>query len=118
MACKSKKTRGGRTQLDAAGALPAIPGERELYLAGYDMACPRRLVAALKLIRAHATGGQKSVYEIHLTQGERVLLRSAMKALMEPAEDRFFLLKLDRRAAVQTLGVAVPPSSARFFMVS
>lgn len=118
MAKQSKHQRAGRAQLNAAGGLPAVPGERELYLAGYDMACPRRLVAALKLIRAHATGGQKSVYEIHLTQGERSLLREAMKTLMEPVEDRFFLLKLDRRAAVQTLGVAVPPSSARFFMVS
>jgi len=114
----SKHPKAGRAQLDAAGGLPAVPGERELYLAGYDMGCPRRLVSALKLIRAHATGGQKSVYEIHLTQGERALLRTAMKALMEPTEDRFFLLKLDRRAAVQTMGVAVPPSSARFFMVS
>ena len=116
---KSRK-QGRRREASASAIAPfsAVPGERELYLAGYDMACPRRLTAALKLVRAHATGGQKSVYEIHLTQGERRELRAAMRALMDPSEDRFFLLKLDRRAVVQTMGVAVPPSSGQFFFVS
>jgi hypothetical protein len=44
--------------------------QRILHLACYDVAEPRRLVAALKLTRAYATGGQKSVHELYLTQGD------------------------------------------------
>jgi CRISPR-associated protein Cas2 len=117
MLLKQKKKGANLKAFAAAVALPVAPGERDLYLAGYDIASPQRLAKALKLIRAHATGGQKSVYEIHLTQGERVALREAMRALMNPEEDRFFLLRLDRRAPVLTRGVAVAPSSALFFWV-
>lgn len=45
--------------------------QRTLHLAAYDISEPRRLVAALKLMRAFATGGQKSVHELYLTPAER-----------------------------------------------
>lgn len=44
--------------------------ERQLHLAAYDVREPSRLAAALQLVRAYATGGQKSVYEIFLTLAE------------------------------------------------
>lgn len=115
-----KKKPGKKTpvKFDIASSVPLVPGNRDLYLAGYDIAHPRRLHAALKLVRGHATGGQKSVYEVHLTNSERASLCLAMRGVMDPEEDRFFLLKLDRRAPVFTLGTAVAPSSARYFIVS
>lgn len=91
---------------------------RELYLAGYDVSCPKRLAAALKIVRGHATGGQKSVHEVMLTEGERRLLVDAMRALIDEREDRFFLLKLDRRAPVITRGIANAPEDGRFYLVS
>ena len=60
--------------------------QRELHLAAYDISEPRRLVAALKLTRAYATGGQKSVHELYLTPAERGAL----------VEDIMSLLLLDR----------------------
>jgi len=36
---------------------------RQLYLAAYDVSCPRRLRKALYVLRGFASGGQKSVFE-------------------------------------------------------
>lgn len=84
--------------------------QRHLYLAAYDVADRRRLAAALKLVRAYASGGQKSVHEIHLSPAERERLLRDMRGLLEPAEDAFALVRLDPRMRVETLGRAVAPA--------
>jgi CRISPR-associated protein Cas2 len=71
---------------------------RQLYLACYDVANPRRLARALKLTRRHATGGQKSVHEVYLTEAERDHLVQDMNHLLDLDEDRFLLLRLDPAA--------------------
>jgi CRISPR-associated protein Cas2 len=38
--------------------------QRDFYLAAYDVTHPRRLAAALALVRGYTTGGQKSVHEV------------------------------------------------------
>ncbi len=86
--------------------------QRSLYLAAYDVCHARRLAAALKLVRAYASGGQKSAHEIHLTDTERQRLLGDMRRLLDDAEDSFMLIRLDPRAAIETLGRAVPPSDA------
>lgn len=86
--------------------------QRSLYLAAYDVGNPRRLAAALKLVRGYASGGQKSAHEIHLTDAERERLLCEMRHLLNDAEDSFMLIRLDPRASVETLGRAVPPSDA------
>lgn len=91
---------------------------RSLYLACYDIACPRRLVKALKLARRYATGGQKSVHEIYLTPAERAELVLAMRQLLDLRVDRFLLLRLDPRGKVFTLGKAIPPADPEFFYVA
>ena len=92
---------------------PAEPmTQRALYLAAYDVCDPRRLAAALKLVRAYASGGQKSAHEIHLTDAERQRLLCDMRRMLDEAEDSFMLIRLDPRATVETLGRAVPPSDA------
>lgn len=85
--------------------------KRDLFLAAYDVANPRRLLAALHLTRAYASGGQKSVHEVHLTPAERVRLLHDMAALLDLSEDRFMLIRLDPRSKVETLGKARPPQS-------
>ncbi len=89
--------------------------ERDLYLACYDVAEPRRLAGALKLARVYATGGQKSAHEIFLTLAERERFVRDMRALLDLATDRFLLLRLDPRSRVHTLGKAVAPSDPDFF---
>ena len=89
--------------------------QRKLYLAAYDIACPRRLRRALDVLRDYATGGQKSVFECHLADGERRELLQRVKDLLDIDEDRFLLLRLDRRSKIRTLGIATPPRDGRFF---
>jgi CRISPR-associated protein Cas2 len=91
--------------------------QRELYLAAYDISDACRLTAALKLTRAYATGGQKSVHEIYLTPAERSDLVDDMTILLQLETDRFLLLRLDPRSRVHTLGKAVAPSDPDYFYV-
>jgi CRISPR-associated protein Cas2 len=90
---------------------------RSLYLAAYDVAEPRRLRAALELVKGYSTGGQKSVHECFLTAGERTHLLRDMAAVLEESEDSFLLLRLDPRARVLTLGKAIEPLDLPYFHV-
>lgn len=90
---------------------------RDLFLAAYDVTGRRRLAAALKLTRAYATGGQKSVHELFMTPAERTRLLEDMSALLDFDTDRFLLIKLDPRSRVHHLGRAVPPADPDYFYV-
>ncbi|NLV30980.1 MAG: CRISPR-associated endonuclease Cas2 [Acidobacteria bacterium] len=89
--------------------------ERDLYIAAYDIASPRRMRAALQLVKGHATGGQKSAYECFLTPAERRTLLYRLDAVIEPDEDRVLLIRLDPRSRVHTLGIAEEPQDPPFF---
>ena len=89
--------------------------ERDLYLAAYDVAAPGRLATALKIVRGFATGGQKSVHEIWLTVAEKAVLLHSLAAVLDAVEDRFFLLRLDPRSTVFTLGCGQEPADHGFF---
>jgi len=95
----------------------AIMPKRDFYLAAYDVADPRRLVAALALVRGYVTGGQKSVHEVFLTAGERHELLHDMALLLDETRDRFFLLRLDPSARTYALGVATKPADPDYFYV-
>ena len=89
--------------------------ERSLYLAAYDVSSPSRLRASLALVKAYATGGQKSFYEIFLTPAEKGQLLHDLALVLHATQDRFFLLRLDPRSRVYALGVAIEPSDASYF---
>ncbi len=91
--------------------------QRQLYLVAYDIAEPRRLDIVMECVRAHATGGQKSVYECFLTPAERGRLLADLALLIDEDTDRLLLLRLDPRPQVVTLGIAVPPVDPPFFLV-
>jgi len=91
--------------------------ERDFYLAAYDVSAPRRLAAALDLVRGYATGGQKSVHEIFLSAGERHQLLHDVALILEEAEDRFLLLRLDPRARCHALGTGSAPSDPSYFYI-
>ena len=90
---------------------------RQLHLACYDISDPGTLIAALRLAREYATGGQKSVHELFLTPSERQTLIEDMDALIDQACDRFLLLRLDPRQRVFTLGLAIQPSDPDYFYI-
>ena len=89
---------------------------RALHLASYDIRDNGRRRLALAAMKAHSTGGQKSVFECFLSAGEKKGLVEEMDMIVAP-EDRFFLLKLDPRSDVRCLGVARPPEDPPFFYI-
>ncbi len=80
---------------------------RQLYLAAYDVSCPRRLRKALYMLRGFASGGQKSVFECYLTPAEKACLLDKIASIIDPIEDRFILLRLLGAKHIRTLGKAV-----------
>jgi CRISPR-associated protein Cas2 len=92
--------------------------DRDLYLAAYDVAAPRRLRAALDLVRAYATGGQYSVHECWLTPAERAQLIVDAASILAPEDDRMLWLRLDPRGAFIALGVAERPADPSCFYVN
>ena len=91
--------------------------QRQLFLAAYDIASPRRLRRALYILRDYATGGQKSVFECFLSKAERRELLARVDAVIDPEDDRFFLLRLDPRAKTGVLGIAIQPADPAWFYV-
>jgi CRISPR-associated protein Cas2 len=90
---------------------------RALYIVAYDIACPRRLGRALKAVRAHASGGQKSVHECHLSPAERAALLGRLRRRLAPREDSLVVLRLDPRSRPRCLGKAVAPADGRVFYI-
>ncbi len=88
---------------------------RSLYLAAYDIAEPKRLHRMLVAVKGYATGGQKSVFECWLDNGEKKQLLSASATIMSLNEDRFMLLRLDPRQKPRLLGLAQPPADPAFY---
>src|SRR5690606_31648705 len=88
---------------------------RHLYLIGYDISDNRSRVRALRAIKGNAIGGQKSVYECWLDDGELAAARAELSALAGGGLDRIIVTRLDPRAAVHTLGVGVAPADGDFF---
>lgn len=90
---------------------------RQLYLAAYDISSNRRLRKALYVLRNYASGGQKSVFECYLTNTEKAKLLADISLVINPAEDRFILLRLAGAKQVRTLGKAIIPQDGSFFYV-
>lgn len=88
---------------------------RKLYLAAYDIRCPRRLARAVRVIKGYASGGQKSAYECWLTPAEKAALHQEMAGVIDSNEDQFALLPLEPRRPLVTLGTAEAPADPDFF---
>jgi len=82
---------------------------RQLYIAAYDIACPKRLRRALMVLKGYACGRQKSVFEVWLSAEEKKRLLGEVGEIVVRQEDRFFLLKLTGHRPIHTLGIAVLP---------
>ncbi len=74
-------------------------------------------LSLLDVLKGYSTGGQRSVFECFLSEGERSSLLGEVAAVLD-GEDRFFLVRLDPRSRVITLGIAVAPEDPPFFYVS
>lgn len=90
---------------------------RHLHLAAYDIASHRRRAGALRLMRAYATGGQKSVHEIWLTAAEHRQVLGDMAHILDEG-DRFLLLRLDPGSRCHTLGRGAEPENPEYFYIA
>ena len=91
--------------------------QRSLYIAVYDVCQPSRLRKVHHIIKAYATGGQKSAYECFLTPVERKQLFTSVCRVIHETEDRFALLRVEERAQSVLRGIATPPADPEFYYV-
>jgi len=91
--------------------------KRDLYIAAYDVSDDARLRDALRVLKGYASGRQKSVFECFLTEAEKRVLVAEVEAVLDRDEDRFFLVRLEPRGTVHTLGKAVRPLDLAWYYV-
>ena len=91
--------------------------ERTLYIIAYDVRDPDRLNRVRYFLKGYSTGGQKSVYECFLTDGELKFVLSNLKRLIYGGEDRVHVFQMDGRSRTHVLGIAVQPRDPSFFYV-
>lgn len=91
--------------------------KRVLYLACYDISCPKRLRKVHETVQAYAIGGQKSFYECWLTDSERHELLGRIASIFDEQEDKFRLFQLDPRAEAIFMGKAKRQSSEPFLIL-
>jgi len=90
---------------------------RQLYIAAYDVTDDARLRQALQVLKGYASGGQKSVFECFLSDGERRGLLAEIRGVLDLTEDRFLLMPLNPTVEIQMLGIAIAPSDPDFYYV-
>jgi len=87
------------------------------YIAAYDIADPRRLRQALKILLAYAIGRQKSVFEVRLDGVAFERLRAAVSAIIDPRHDRFMLVRISPHRDCEAIGIAPAHVREDFFIV-
>ncbi len=88
---------------------------RSLYIAVYDVSKPSRLRKVHQIVKAYATGGQKSAYECFLSPAERKTLFADVCGVIHEVEDRFAILRVEERAESVLRGIAIPPADPDFY---
>ena len=89
--------------------------QRHLYIAAYDISSDARLRDALKILKAYASGRQKSVFECFLTPAEHRELLAAVRGVINQIEDRFVMIRLDPRGKIRVRGRGVAPTDPPWF---
>jgi CRISPR-associated protein Cas2 len=90
---------------------------RTLYLIAYDITDDGRLNRVRHLLKGYSTGGQKSVYECFLTEGELRAIIRKLEELIYEEEDRVHIFTMDARSRTHTLGIAVQPRDPEYFYI-
>lgn len=90
---------------------------RELYLIAYDICDEKRLNRVRHLLKGYSTGGQKSVYECFLTEGELDSIVEELTYLIDERFDRVHIFQVERRAKIHVLGIAVLPKDPSYFYI-
>ncbi len=95
----------------------SFPMKRTLYLIAYDITNNKRLNQVRYFLKGYSSGGQKSVYECFLTDGELRIVAGELQRLIEDEADRVHIFVIDGRTKTHTLGMAVEPRDPEYFYV-
>lgn len=91
--------------------------KRDLYIIAYDITDERRLNRVRYFLKGYSTGGQKSVYECFLTEGELKFIVSNLKRMIFEGDDRVHIFQMDGRSRTHTLGIALQPKDPSYFYI-
>ena len=91
--------------------------ERTLHLIAYDITGERRLSRVRNFLKGYSTGGQKSVYECFLSDGEIRYVKKKLERLIWEDEDRVHIFTMDGRSRTHTLGIGVQPNDPEYFYI-
>lgn len=91
--------------------------DRTLYLIAYDITEEKRLRNVRDFLKGYSTGGQKSVYECFLTDGELKFVTSKLNRLIFRLEDRVHIFQLDGRSRPHVMGIALNPKDPSYFYI-
>lgn len=90
---------------------------RKLYVIAYDITDEKRITQMRCFLSGYSVGGQKSVYECYLTEGELETVIGKIREIIVPLLDRVHIFLMDGRSKPHLLGKAVPPQDPQFFYV-
>ncbi|KWT94948.1 CRISPR-associated endoribonuclease Cas2 [Candidatus Magnetominusculus xianensis] len=90
---------------------------RTLYLIAYDITEDNRLNSVRYILKGHSTGGQKSVYECFLTEGELKTVIAQILDIIDNKNDRVHIFTMDGRSKPHVLGIALPPKDPDYFYI-
>ncbi len=90
---------------------------RTLFLIAYDITDDGRLSSMREFLKGYSTGGQKSVYECFLTDGELVHVKKVIDEMIDEEDDRVHIFTMDGRSRTHTLGIGVQPKDPEYFYV-
>ena len=70
-----------------------------------------------QFLKGYSTGGQKSVYECFLTDGELRYVKRKLERLIDDEDDRVHIFTMDGRSRTHALGIAVQPKDPEYFYI-
>lgn len=91
--------------------------DRTLHLIAYDISDEKRIRKVREFLKGYSTGGQKSVYECFLTDGELRYIISRLKRTIFFSDDRVHIFQLDGRSRPHVLGIAFMPKDPSYFYI-
>jgi len=92
--------------------------ERQLYVVAYDIPSDRRRTKVHKILSGFGEWTQYSLFELFLSEKERILLISKLQPVLDPQEDsvRFYPLCAACVKRVETVG-SEPPQERKLVLV-
>lgn len=91
--------------------------DRTLYIIAYDITSDKRISRVRYFLKGYSTGGQKSVYECFLTDGELRFIISRLSLMIFRLEDRVHIFRIDGRSRPHLLGIALEPKDPSYFYI-